>query len=91
MLRQVSGFLDSPEHIQVVTWVSSSTEDDQVSGDTGLEEARPQSQTALRRIPGSGILAGASVPSSVHEDRIPSLQGLEKGEHGECLTPSQGS
>lgn len=70
-------------------WASLATDEDQVSGDTGLKEARLQSQRARRRIPGWVILASASVSSSAHEDGSPSLQGLEKGRHAKCLAPGR--
>lgn len=60
-------------------WTSSPADEDQVSVDTRFKEARLQNQTALRRIPGWVILACASVSSSLHEDHVPSVQGLEKG------------
>lgn len=59
-------------------WACSPADEGEVSGDTELKEASLQSETALRKISGWVILPFASVSSSLHEDRISSLQGLEK-------------
>lgn len=59
------------------------TDGDWVSVDTGSEEARHQSQTALEPIPGWATLASVLVSASSQERHV--RQGLQEQESAESL------